>query len=186
LCEALLSIVNDSLVTEVICNEELPAYTDALRQPKHFRLALAYFLWAAAVIVALLFARACHLDSYNVGWGDLAADHRHAVLWWETFVAVIACLGLTILIATVSRLALYSIAAVAAIFWLLGLLGAHGPHLYRVLLLIPQLPGFFAAMMALGVHDEELSRWWAVSINTILYAPVLYTVVARRPHRHSS
>ena len=143
-----------------------------------------YFLWGAAVIVALLFARAYHLDSFNVGWGDLAADRRHAVLGWETVAAIIACLGLAILVGIVSRLALYSIIVAAAISWVLGLLGAHGPHLFRVLLFIPQLPGFFAAVMALGVHgDDGLSKWWAVGVNTILYAPVVFIVVARRRHR---
>jgi hypothetical protein len=141
-------------------------------------------VWATAVIIALLFARAYHLDSFNVGWGDLTADHRHAVQWRETVAAIVGCLALTVLVGTLSRLALYSIAATHAVVWVLALLGAHGPHTYRVILFAPQLPGFFAAIMALGVHgDEHLMKWWVVSVNTILYAPILYSIGHRRTLR---
>jgi hypothetical protein len=146
-----------------------------------------YFLWAAAVIVALLFAREYDLESYNVGWGDLAADHAHAGLWWEIIALMIVSLLLAILIGLVSRVALYSMAATGAAVGLLALLGAHGPHAYRIILFIPQLPGFFAAIMALGVHgDERLTIWWVICVNTILYAPIVYTVLARRKHQQSS
>jgi hypothetical protein len=177
--------------TRLISTATLPILADDTlctmrrrEQPKHLRLALVYCLWVTAILIALLFARAYNLDSFNVGWGDLAADHRHAVLWWETVAAMALCLGLTVFVGVVSRLALYSIAAAAAILWILALLGAHGPHTYRATLLVPQLPGFFAAVMAVGVHgDEHLTRWWAVSVNTILYAPILYAVVRQRTAR---
>jgi hypothetical protein len=149
-------------------------------------LALIYFLWAATVIVALFTARSYHLDSYNVGWGDAAADHRHAVLWWGTIAPWFACLGFAILIGVISRVALCSIAVTGAIVWILALLGAHGPTAYRIVLFIPQLPGFFAAVMALGVHgDEHLTTLWAVGINTVLYAPILHIVFARAHKQRS-
>jgi hypothetical protein len=145
-----------------------------------------YVAWAAAVVVALLFARAYDLESYNVGWGDLAADRAHAVLWWETLALMMVCLLLAVLIGLASRVALYSIVAAGAVVWLLALLGAHGPHAYRLPLLILQLPGWFAAIVALGVHgDEGLTTWWAAGINTILYAPLFYIVLVRH-RRHQS
>jgi hypothetical protein len=154
-----------------------------LEQPKHLRLALAYCVWAIAVIIALSFARAYHLDSFNVGWGDLTADRRHAVLWRETIAAIVGCLALTVLVGILSRLALYLIAATHAVVWVLALLGAHGPHPFRVILFAPQLPGFFAGVMALGVHGDEQMIWWVVSVNTILYAPILYAIAHRRSLR---
>ncbi len=146
-----------------------------------------YMLWAAAVIVALLFARAYDLDSYNVGWGDSAADHGHAVLWWETAALMVGCLLMAIFIGVVSRVAIYSIMAAGALAWLLSFLASQAPHAYRVGLFIPQLPGVFAAVAAVGVHgDERLTTWWVVSVNTILYAPILHIVFARRASKRSS
>lgn len=154
-----------------------------MEQPRHVRLALVYYLWATAVIVALFFARAYHLDSFNVGWGDQAADHRHAVLGWQTLAAVAVCLALTAMIGVVSRLAISSVITASAIAWSLALLGAHGPHNYRVVLFIPQLPGFFAAIMALGVHgDERLTALWTTSVNSILYAPLIYAIAHHKLH----
>jgi hypothetical protein len=147
-------------------------------------LALAYSLWATALITALFLTRACDLDSFNVGWGDVTADHGHAVLWWKTLAGVAVCLVLTVVVGVVSRIALYSIAGAAALVWILALLGAHGPHTYRVILFALQLPGFFAAIMALGVHDGgRLMTWWTVSVNTILYAPIFFAIARRRAQR---
>jgi len=158
-----------------------------VRSPKHFPLILVYFLWASSVFGALFLARACYLDSFNVGWGDSAADHRHVVLWRETVAAIIVCLGLLILVAVVSRLASYCIAAMLSILLSLGAIGAHGPQLFRVFLWLPQLPGFLAAIWALGIHgDGDLFDWWITSINTILYAPLLFALVARRRQGRSA
>jgi hypothetical protein len=167
--------------------EELIRNITRMELRKQFRLALMYVAWAAAVVVALFFARAHDLESYNVGWGDLAADHAHAVLWWETIALMIVCLLVAILIGLASRLVLCSIAAAAGVVSLITLLGARVPQAYRIILFIPQLPGFFAAILALGVHgDEGLTTWWAVGVNTILYAPIFYIVMVRHRRHQSS
>jgi hypothetical protein len=158
-----------------------------LESQKQFRLVLLYLLWFATVIAALIFARAYHLESYNVGWGDLAAGNGHAVLWWETIALMIASFLLAIFIGLLSRVALYSISAAGALAWLLTFLGSQGPHAYRIILFIPQLPGFFAAITALGIHgDEHLTTWWVVGVNTIMYAPIFHTVLVRRTRQRSS
>ena len=150
---------------------------------KRFRLALLYLLWTAAILTTLLFARAYDADRFNVGWGDLAAKSSCAVLWWEVIALMSVCVLLTIVIGLASRLAVYSITSAFVAAGLLVLLWAQGPHAYayRVILLIPQFPGFFAAIIALGVHgDERLTAFWIVCINAILYAPIFYTALARR------
>jgi hypothetical protein len=159
-----------------------------LESHKKLRLALLYVLWATAVIATLLFARAYQLDSYNVGWGDSSADHGHAVLWWETTALVVGCFLLSILIGLVSRVALCSIAAGGALSWLLSFsLGSRGPDVFRIILLIPQFPGFVTAIAAVGVHgDERLLKWWMVGINTILYVPIFHAVLGRRTHQLDS
>lgn len=155
--------------------------------PKHFALILVCFLWATSVFGALFLARAYDLDSFNVGWGDSAADRRHVILWRETVAAIIVCLGFIILVAVVSRVAIYCIAAVLSILLALTSIGAHGSQHFRLLLLVPQLPGFIAAIWALGVHGGDgLFDWWQISNNTILYAPLLFALVAPRRQGQSA
>jgi hypothetical protein len=161
-----------------------------LKSRNHLRLAFLSLFWVTAVVAALLFARAYQLESYNVGWGDSAVDHGHAVLWWETATLVVGSFLLAILIGFVSRVALFSIVAGGALSWLLSFslsLGSRGPDVYQIILLAPQFPGFVAAIAAVGVHgDERLLTWWIVCINTIIYAPIFHTVLARLAHRLDS
>jgi hypothetical protein len=98
--------------------------------------------------------------------------------------ATALCLVLTALVAVVARTIFYSIAIAAAAFCALHILGAHGPQAWRLIAFVPQVPGFFATIIALGVHgDEQLTASWTVSINTILYAPMIHAIVQRRAER---
>ncbi len=156
---------------------------------KRRRLVLVYCLWAAAVLVALLFARAHYLRSVDLQWnhfrlGHPLTDHTQAVLRQGIVVAIVICSGLTILVGIFSRVALYCIIAMAAAFSALLLLGQYAPYNFRLVLAIPQIPGLIAAVVALGFHgDENLFAWWTISINTVFYAPIVFNAVVRRTTR---
>lgn len=149
----------------------------------HQRVLICYLLWTASVIAALFSARAFHLD-FSAGWGDPAANHWHVILWRETAVLIAVSIVLTVLLALVSRRAIYSVAGIVAILCTMRLIGSHSPQTVKVCLFMPQLPGFFAAIFALGIHDDSnVAAWWMVAVNTMLYAPILFFMLSKRAAR---
>jgi len=132
-------------------------------------------VWAAAAILsvlgALLLMRAYSRNSFNVGWGDAAADRYQSSLWWGAIACGLLTLGFAVLLSICSRRAMLSIVVGAATALVLGFLMKSLPNTAAKVLFIPQLPGWFGAVYLFGIHSGGFPSWAAMlSINAIIYA----------------
>ncbi len=145
---------------------------------------LATLFWVATVVCSLLFLRAYELDRFNAGWGDPAADRKHALLWYALLSSIGVSVAVGILLLIISRTALHAITISISSVLLLGLIGHYGPHPLQVIVFVPQFPGYLAAVFAFGVHDSSgASTTWAVTTNALIYAVVAFAILRYRKAR---
>jgi uncharacterized protein (DUF2062 family) len=129
----------------------------------------------------LLLLRAYELDRFNAAWGDAAADRKHALLWYATCGSIVVAVGVGIVMALVSRIALYSVVIGTCVILVLGVIAHYGPHPIQMASFIPLFPGYLAAVLAFGVHDDSVaSGIWFVTTNALIYSIVVYAILRCR------